>query len=380
MSNETKPDAKIEDILAIAKNSMAEIAQLVENAKTAVSGSTESQKTIATLLTDAQTKLSEIAAIATQVITTKTQITNDQAVVATKSDHIQKAQEHADSVRASLDRALTAATQQATDAEGQRNRAQSAADTANDLLTSIQTTKGSVDTSATAIETAKKMAEESSVLIKGLSDKSVTVEERIAAYEKRLQELDQQCADQLKTIESLLPGATSAGLAHAFDDRRKLFLNPRNRWQWIFVSSVLFIVLIAITGLWGLYHNAVGATPTYDDVIRMWLSRLPLAGALVWLALYASREAALAKRLEEDYGYKSAVAASFLGFHKQMAEIGATADGSPLAKLCGDTLSTISSPPGRIYDKHKLTVSPSDELATAAKSVVEVASVGKKSV
>ena len=74
----------------------------------------------------------------------------------------------------------------------------------------------------------------------------------------------------------------------------------------------------------------------------MWLTRGPVAGALIWLAMHASRESALAKRMEEDYAYKSAAASSFQGFQKQMSEIGASAGANtPLAKLCEDTLSTI---------------------------------------
>ena len=132
------------------------------------------------------------------------------------------------------------------------------------------------------------------------------------------------------------------------------------------------IVALALTGLW---HVAqVGTAPTYDELLRLWLSRLPVAGALVWLALHASRESSLAKRLEEDYGYKSVIASSFLGFHKQMNEIGVAATSNkPLAKLCEDTLVTIATPPGRIYDKHELTVSPSAEIGDFAKSVAEAA-------
>lgn len=44
---------------------------------------------------------------------------------------------------------------------------------------------------------------------------------------------------------------------------------------------------------------------------------------------------------------------------------------SPLAKLCGDTLTTLAQPPGRIYNKHKLTVSPLDEFRESAKTLTE---------
>jgi hypothetical protein len=146
-------------------------------------------------------------------------------------------------------------------------------------------------------------------------------------------------------------------------------LKPQNRWQWIFVCSVGAIVVLAITGLWHVYH--AGTAPTYDELVRLWLSRLPVAGALVWLALHASHESALAKRLEEDYGYKSVIASSFQGFQKQMSEVGKeVAADSHLAKLLDNTLATIAASPGRIYEKHELTVTPTGELTQTAKVLV----------
>jgi hypothetical protein len=67
-----------------------------------------------------------------------------------------------------------------------------------------------------------------------------------------------------------------------------------------------------------------------------------------------------------------------LGFQKQVSEVGKDAVANPsLAKLLDNTLTTIATPPGRIYDKHKLTVSPSDELTEAAKAAVAVALAAK---
>lgn len=337
------------------------------------SAAAESQKAMASSLADAQAKLSEIAKVSTEVAAVKAKITDEQAVIATKSDHIQKAQEHADKVRSDLDRVLTTATQQATAAEAQNSRAQVAADSTATLLIDMQKNKVAVETDAAAIATARKTAEESTALLQGLADKATKVETRIAEYEKRLAELEEQCAIQLKTIDDLLPGATSAGLASAFDDRRKTFLKPHDRWQLLFIGSLLAIILLAAMSLWHLYHAGIAIAPSYDEVLRMWLSRLPVAGALVWLALHASRESALAKRLEEDYGYKSVIASSFQGFHKQMTAIGSAPEANkPLTKLCEDTLNTIASPPGRIYDKHKLTTTPADELTDAAKAAAKI--------
>jgi chemotaxis protein histidine kinase CheA len=373
------PPPTAEELLKAAQTLVATLTEFCESSKAAAAATTTardsalaSQKVFGETLTAAQAKLTEINTVATQVVAAKTKITDDQAVIATKSDHIQKAQEHADTIRASLDRALTSATAQATASEAQKGKAEASANEAAKALTAIQTTKATVDSDATTIAAAKKTAQESATVSKSLADKAATVETQIKEYEKRLAGFEEQCVAQLTKIETLLRGATSAGLAHAFDERRQKFQKPQNRWQVVFVCSLAAIVVLALSGL--LQVHLLEKVPTYDELVRLWLLRLPIAAALVWLALHSSREAALAKRLEEDYGYKSAIASCFEGFRKQMAEISKdVAANSPLAKLCGDTLTTIATPPGRIYDKHKLTVSPSGEIAEAAKAVATAA-------
>jgi len=328
------------------------------------------------LASSLQAKLADAQAAATAAVAARTQVTDEQAVVATKSAHIQGAQEHADKVRAELDRAQTAATLFATEAEGHKNRAQTAVDAASKLLAEIRAHKASAADESEGISALHKAATESSTVTKKLADRSDSIEKRLAEYEVALAELRKQSEEQLQTITGLLPGATAAGLAHAFDDRRKTFLSPATKWQWLFVGSVACLVVLAITGLYNVYKD--NTVLGWDDLARLWIARLPIAAALIWLALHASREAALAKRLEEDYGYKAAIAASFLGFQKQMARIGEDASaGSPLSQLCQDTLATIGSPPGRIYDKHRLTVTPAGELAEAAAIAAKTAGSGK---
>ena len=347
---------------------IAKIKEFGETAKVAAKEATESKILIAAALADAQTKLGEINNAAIQTVAALTKVVDDQAVIATKSDHIQSAQIHADKVRANLDRVLTAATQQATDAEGLKTRTQTAADNAVQLLTEVRTTKGTVEADAEAVAAGLTAAKESTGLTKRLADKAVTIETRILAYEGRLADLEEQCANQLKTIEGLLPGAASAGLAHAFDERRQTFLAPQQKWENWFLGSVTALVILATVSFLERYFAV--SSPIWDEALLYWLFRIPVAGTLVWLAIHSSHEAALAKRLEEDYGYKSAVASSFMGFHKQMSEVGsAAASNAPLAKLFDNTLATIASPPGRIYDQHKLTVSPADELSGVAKGL-----------
>lgn len=347
-------------------DALARVNQLIEKLENKFAEVESSYLRYREIVNAAETKVGDISNIASLALAAKTQIVDEQAVIAAKSAHIQSAQEHADSVRAELDRIQTSATQQATEIEGQSRRAQSAADSAGLLAAEIQQRAVEMNAATDAALASRDEAAAASATSKSLADKSENTEEIIAAYEKKLADLEIQSKAQLATITSLLPGATAAGLAHAFDDRRKTFLKPGGRWQGLFVASIALLVVLAVSGLWNIYST--GIPLTWGELGRLWLARLPIAGALIWLAVHSSREAALAKRLEEDYGYKAAIAASFQGFQKQMADIASsTTENSPLAKLCGDTLATIANPPGRIYESQQLIVSPSDQLlATAA--------------
>lgn len=324
----------------------------------------------------AETWLKAIGEVATKAATAASKIADDQSVIATKTEHIEDARKHADGVRADLDRAVVAVNKLVADAEGAETRTQSAADSASELQAAMVTKKGTADEDAAVIATAKSAAESVEAALKAMLIRATDAEKRVADYEERLASLEAQCKAQLQTITELLPGATSAGLAFAFDSRRKTFTEPSKRWQWLFVGSLVALVVLAGTGFYSAQHSDA----TYDTLWRLWLARLPIAAALVWLALHAARESALAKRLEEDYGYKAAIAASFLGFNEQMSKIAEKVKpDTPLAKLCGDTLETIGSPPGRIYDKHALTTTPGKEFQVALEAFAKKIEAGKPS-
>jgi hypothetical protein len=362
-----------DEIRDSAQTALVQIEKIREAIETDKDLASSSRAEIERLAGEARSLLSQIQPLVAQITAAQTQVVSDQAVIAAKSEHIQNAQTHADTVRSNLDKIFTGCRQQQTDIEAVRTATQASSDRATQLVAEITAAEAVAKRDAAAVRAALEQADDSAEKTKGLADKAEQIEARIAEYEKRLAGFEARSHEQLRAIEALLPGATSAGLAHAFDERRKTFLKPATRWQWLFVGSVSLLVVVAATGLWHVY--TVQDTLTYDALLRLWLARLPIAGALIWLALYASRESALAKRLEEDYGYKAAVAASFQGFFKQMSEAAAGTGESmaPSIKLCADTLATIATPPGRIYDKHALTVTPGGEIASTAKAIAEAA-------
>lgn len=354
------------DSLNQARSDLAEIRTLLEQARAANVAAALSERTseessveTATALAAAKSAINEAQTLIAQLAASKGSVQNDLAAVVSTKEQATATVKEIDAIHLRL-------TALAGELDGLKIKTQSSSDSAVDLLAKIQEfAKTSVEETA-AMTAARIASKESESLLAGMAKKAESVEQRVAAYEAKLQDLQKQADEQLQAILGLLPGATSAGLAFAFDARAKQFTDPSRRWQSVFFGSLTILVILALTGLWQVYQSAVPLT--YDELFRLWLARLPIAGALIWLALHASRESALAKRLEEDYGYKAAVAASFQGFNKQMSDLTEKASvDSPLAKLCSDTLATIGSPPGRIYDKHQLTVSPTGELTGVLK-------------
>jgi len=245
------PPPELEASLIAAARELATLYKIIEEAKGAVAATNENQRVIAAIVTEAKSKLAETSAVAATAQAASTKIESDQAVIATKSEHINAAQAHADKVRADLDKIVTNATLKATTAEGSQTRAQAAADAVAALLANVNTTKASADIGAAAITDALAESKSSAAQSKKLADRSDAVDEAIKGYEARLKTLEEESREKLSTIVGLLPGATSAGLASAFAERALSFQAPRIRWQRIFIGSLALCSgqLIPDTGL-----------------------------------------------------------------------------------------------------------------------------------
>ncbi|NII75198.1 hypothetical protein FHW84_003796 [Dyella sp. SG562] len=340
-----------------------------DSIKLALAQLDEARRAAEAILVDINSKADALRLVSSTASSSAARVDAVQTTVEGHLKVVQAAQAESEKLRGELAQAVAKATADVAGIDGLKSRGQSASDDAVRMATEISSAKSNAEASAGAITEALKASQQASKDTKALADKASKLEAAIVYYEQRLTKLIEDSDQQLKTIVGLLPGATSAGLAHAFNSRAETFKMPQRRWQWVFIGSLFALIALGLTGLW---HALTSQTVlSYDELVRLWLARLPVAAALLWLTLHSGRESALAKRLEEDYGYKSAISSSFEGFRQQMKEVGESAgEGSPLAKLCQDTLATVSNPPGRIYDRHKLTISPSQEISTIVAAVV----------
>jgi hypothetical protein len=282
------------------------------------------------------------------------------------------------SAKATLDRANAAekavltATTQATAAA---NQAKASADSAQKLAASVSTTNdavkttlGAVTANANTIAENRAKAVDDAATTAALARKSEGVGARIKKYEEGFDERNKRADLLAERVESLLPGATSAGLAESFLKSRESKNWPRA------CCLVLFLVSMGMLA-WSLFWQLPWQSPMETTTGINWLyllGRLPIVaifGTTAWVALVYFR---IESRMQDDYRHKQNLAATYDGFRKLMSE--EKPNGSPASyDLAQQTLAAIHAPPGRMYDKKGEVYTPAEGVIhSLAERVVEL--------
>jgi len=161
---------------------------------------------------------------------------------------------------------------------------------------------------------------------------------------------------QLKErINSLLPGATSAGLASSFSDTRESFEKKIRINAMIFYSSIFLIVLFGhpFGYVWNSFYNASNHMPDSLSIFNMLVSRLPILIPLVWLAIFASKRRSENQRLQQEYAHKENLAKSYQSFKQQIEALPRESREPLMEKLLDSAISAIGFNPSTTLDgKH----------------------------
>ena len=129
----------------------------------------------------------------------------------------------------------------------------------------------------------------------------------------------------VEQIETLLPGATSAGLATAYEEMKLSFNNPIKTFGRVFYGAVFLLVVVSLFSVFdsiGLNGVKFAQFVTWDAALKALLNKLPLYGALVWLAGFASSRRSESQRLQQEYAHKEALAKSYDKYKKQIEALG----------------------------------------------------------
>lgn len=125
-------------------------------------------------------------------------------------------------------------------------------------------------------------------------------------------------------IENLLPGATSAGLATAYLEMKNSFDKPIKIFENVFYGAVALLILTALFSVFdsvGLFWIKFAEFKTWDAALKALMNKLPLYGALIWLAFFASKRRSENQRLQQEYAHKEALAKSYNSYKKQIQDL-----------------------------------------------------------
>lgn len=140
---------------------------------------------------------------------------------------------------------------------------------------------------------------------------------------KQLRELESsnklRYEELLKQIESLLPGATSAGLATAYSEMKQSYKEPIKMFNRLFYGAIFLLAVTSIASIVDFkYGYPAGTIPSWEMLVKAMINKIPLFGALIWFAFFVSKRRSEAQRLQEEYAHKEALAKSYASYKKQI--------------------------------------------------------------
>lgn len=262
-----------------------------------------------------------------------------------------------DILEASEETAATIATQAKT---AQDNTAK-----IQEAINSLSGQEAKANAHLESINTAANQIKEAQTSASALEKQNQTLLEKVKQQSKTLEDLTKEALEQQKLIENLLPRATSAGLAYAFNQQRSRFGWSQAGWALTFLASVGGLITFA-------WHIKTGLPSVGNsDIWAYLLYRIPLASPMIWLGWFSAIQYGNVLRLKEDYAFKEATSMAFAGYREHMEHLGeiSEADGtSALNKLAIVTISILGCNPLRLLQGQASDASPIEKITSILKS------------
>jgi len=155
-------------------------------------------------------------------------------------------------------------------------------------------------------------------------------------------------------IESLLPGATSAGLATAYYDLKESFNKPIKNYSSLFYYSIACLMLVAFVSMTqeiGWFFIKFVDVSDLSKLVPTVLYKLPIILPILWLALFASKRRSEALRLQQEYSHKEALAKSYQNFKAQIEALNQP-DPELMRKLLNAAIDAVSMNASDTLDKN----------------------------
>ncbi|MCL2017494.1 MAG: hypothetical protein FWG80_01815 [Alphaproteobacteria bacterium] len=223
----------------------------------------------------------------------------------------------------------------------------------------------------------KGLKDELDIAYKVLKENIAKIEQNTQTkYDSQIAEWEKQYIGLKGRIESLLPGAMQAGLAHAYQVKRRLEetrLKESYRkfgWTIFYLISTAAIQLLA-AGYW-LFIDNQKLSFVFENMPAVTIGLLPIFGALIWLGIYQNKSLNLTKKLIEEYFHKEASARTFEGLSKQITDLGDNELANSLKmKLLDQTLDAAAKNPSECITGHEKSDNPFFTLFGASSKLIK---------
>lgn len=145
----------------------------------------------------------------------------------TRCQHVEDGRVYVEGAQAEIKKFQEAATRNSQTLETSVATASAELQKIKSTLTTSEELSGKINTISASVAEPKAQAESHTAITKDLTDIAQRTRIALEQYEKRLDELLKEGEARLAEIDSLLPGATSTGLAEAFRSRKLVFARPQ---------------------------------------------------------------------------------------------------------------------------------------------------------
>ena len=385
---ETEVKQKTETALKTANDSITKITEFLKNTESLQAPLETARKTISEINENGEAvkaKNSEVIAQAKTISEAKINAETILKEITVCQERATKAQEDANTKWATVTQQVQNIKNLEADAKQNAATAKASRENIEKLQTEITQLKTDFsEVKNTWLQTFSNTNKENDDKLRALyASKDSELKRIIADNTALLKALNDKYSDEFKKrvaeIESLLPGATSAGLASAFAERKQAIEKNKIWWAVLLIISAVALIIFGIFSLtpWGSSMGVASSIP----------GRTVIIAGLILLEEFARRNFNIISRLAESYAYKEALAKSYFGYKKQMEEISmpstnVDADVKGHSVLMKTFLDKLEDEPGKhVFDKEKQLIgiggaieqlSPNNPDGAAGKAVDEL--------
>lgn len=186
------------------------------------------------------------------------------------------------------------------------------------------------------------------------------LEEYKQAFNKYETEHKAKIQELINEIESLLPGAVSAGLSSEYKKLKDECEKP------IFWFTVQFYIALSVLLAAGIasFVFSIQKESMVDSLIYNLLQGSPIILPAIWFAIFTSRRRNELERLRQEYAHKQAVTSSYQSFKEQIDRLG---ENQPemLAALMNTAIKTIGENASKVMNNNSKESSPVHEIISA---------------